>query len=126
MRYAGFVLFVSLLGFAPGLARESRGDFAGTWTMDLARSESVHQDVPIESSTLVIRLMDSRMAIVTTWRERGKPAASTETLSLKLDGSETTSRNDAGATVTGKAHWEGANLLVDTAREINGATVTTR
>jgi hypothetical protein len=47
-------------------------------------------------------------------------------LNLRLDGSDTTAASDTGVTVTGKAHWDGAKLVVETAREINGATVTTR
>ena len=47
-------------------------------------------------------------------------------MNLRLDGSDTTAASDTGVTVTGKAHWDGAKLVVETAREINGATVTTR
>lgn len=126
MRYAGFVLLVVLLGFAPWVAGQSHGDFSGTWTMDPARSESAHQEVPIISSTLVLRVTDTGLTMETTRSEGGKPAAFHETLNLRLDGSDTTAASNAGASVTGKAHWDGAKLVAETAREINGATVTTR
>jgi hypothetical protein len=125
MRYARFVLLVGLLGLAPSVAGQSHGDFSGTWMMDSARSESAHQDVPIGPSTLRIRVTDTELIMETTRSEGGKPAAFHETLTLRLDGSDTTGASDTDATVTGKAHWDGAKLVVGTSREINGATVTT-
>ena len=125
MRYARFVLLVGLLGLAPWVAGQSHGDFSGTWTMDPARSESAHQDVPIGPSTLLIHMTATELTMETTRSEGGKPAAFHETLTLRLDGSDTTHASDTDATVTGKAHWDGAKLVVETSREINGATVTT-
>ena len=58
--------------------------------------------------------------------EGGKPAAFHETLNFSLDGAETTSTGDGGITVTGKAHWEGAKLVVETVRNIQDSTVTTQ
>jgi hypothetical protein len=125
MRYAGFPLLVTLLGFAPWVAGESHGDFSGTWTMDTARSDSAHQEAPIRSSMLVIRLTDTGLTMETTRSEGGNPAAFHETLNFKLDGSEMTTTGDAGVTVTGKAHWDGAKLVVETARVIHDSTVST-
>jgi hypothetical protein len=125
MRYARFVLLVGLLGLAPWVAGQSHGDFSGTWMMDAARSESAHQDVPIGPSTLLIHVTATGLTMETTRSEGGKPAAFHETLTLRLDGSETTGASDKDATVTGKAHWDGAKLVVETSREINGQTLTT-
>ena len=125
MRYARFALFVGLLGCAPWAAGQSPGDFSGTWMMDPARSESAHQDVPIRPSTLLIRVTATEIIMETTRSEGGKPAAFHETLTLRLDGSDTTGASDTDATVAGKAHWDGGKLVVETSREINGATVTT-
>ncbi|HEY4088466.1 MAG TPA: hypothetical protein VGM43_21190 [Bryobacteraceae bacterium] len=125
MRYAGFVILLALAGFVASAAAQSQNDFSGTWTMDPSRSESAHQDVPVGSSTMVIRVADGGLAIETIRGEEGKPAAFHETLNFKLGGPETTSQGDGGTPVTGKARWEGTKLVVETARSIQGSTVTT-
>ena len=95
--------------------------------MDPARSESAHEVVPVESSTLAIVLTETGMTMETTRREVGQAEAFHEKLILKLDGSVTTqNKSNPGTSVTAKAHWEGENLVVETSRVINEATVTTR
>jgi hypothetical protein len=126
MRCAKVAILVALGAFAASATAENRKDFSGTWTMDASRSESAHQDVPVESTTLVIRLADGDLTIETTRSEQGKPAAFHETLNFKLDGTETTSPGDGGTVVTGNVRWEGMKLIVETARRIQGSTITTR
>jgi hypothetical protein len=123
MRLVKFALLAGLTGVGAIAAADSRGKFAGTWTMDPARSESAHQDVPVESATLVIAFTDSEMTMETTRSEHGKPFH--ESLHFKLDGSETTTTGDSGVPVTGKARWEGSKLVVETVRNIQDSTVTT-
>jgi len=123
MRTAGLVLLFSMLGAAPGIAADNHASFSGTWTMDPSRSESAHQDVPTGASTLVIRLTDAELIMETTRNEADKPFH--ETLTFKLDGSETASTGDGGVTVNGKAHWDGPKLIVETARNVQDSTVTT-
>jgi hypothetical protein len=125
MRRLGLVILIALGGFVASVMGQSQGDFSGTWTMDPSRSESAHQDVPVGSSTMVIRLGDSGLTIETTRGEGGKPAAFHETLNLKVGGTETTTPGDSGTPVTGKARWEGTKLVVETARSVQGSTVTT-
>jgi len=112
-----------MLGVAPLSAADNRGSFAGAWKMDPARSESAHQDVPSGASTLVIRLTDTEISMETTRIEEAKPFH--ETLTFRLDGSETTSTGDGGVKVSGKAHWDGPRLVVETVRNIQDSTVTT-
>jgi hypothetical protein len=127
MRYRGFVFLTLLLSFVPWANGQDHSQFAGTWKMDPARSESAHGVVPVESLTLAITLTDTRMTMETTRREGGKAEAFHEKLALKLDGSATTQdKSNPGTFVTAKAHWEGENLVVETSRIINDATVTTR
>ena len=123
MRLARMMVVVTLLGLAPGFAAETHGDFAGIWTMDLERSESAQQDV--QAATLQIALTDANLTIETTRDQGGKPAAFHEKLNLKLDGSETSGVGDGGVPLTAKARWEGGNLVVETARNINDSTVST-
>jgi hypothetical protein len=127
MRYVGFVLLILLLRFAPWAAGQGHSEFAGTWRMDPARSESAHGETAVESATLVIELTDTGITMDTTRIDAGKPAAFHEKLNLRLDGSETTNNSsNAGASVRAKARWDGAKLVVETSREIKGSTVTTR
>jgi hypothetical protein len=125
MRTGLIVLVAGFLQLTPAFCAGSHADLAGTWKMDPARSESAHQDVPTGSSTLVIRLTDAEISIETTREEAGKPAAFHETLHFRLDGSETASTGDSGVTVTGKAHWDGPKLVIETARNVEASTVTT-
>jgi len=124
MRSGKVVLLLALLlSFPWGIAAEGPGDFTGTWTMDPTRSESAHQDVPTGTATLVIRLTDSELSMETTRNEADKPFH--EILTFRLDGSETSGTGDGGVRVTGKAHWDGPKLVVETSRNVQDSTVTT-
>jgi hypothetical protein len=120
-----FVSYAALCGFAACAFGASHGDFSGTWKMDATRSESAHQAVPVGPSTLVIRLSEGALIMETTQHEAGGGPGFHEILNLRLDGAETTSPTDSGAPVTGKAHWDGARLVVETSRNVQDSTVTT-
>jgi hypothetical protein len=100
-------------------------DFSGTWKMDPARSESAHQAVPIGAITLIVKQTGAEISIETKRAEPGKGAARTETLTYKLDGSESTTTGTDGSPIKCRAHWEGSKLVTGTTRNIQGATVTT-
>ena len=123
MRQVKFALLAGLMGVAAIAAPDNRTKFAGAWTMDPARSESAHQDVPIQSATLVIGFTDDALTMETTRSEQGKTFH--EVLHFKLDGTDTASTGDAGVSVTGKARWDGPKLVVETVRNIQDSTVTT-
>ena len=112
---------IALLLSLPGSAQNAT-DFSGRWQMDPSRSESAHQDVPIGPVTLKIKQDASGLTITTRWSQQGKPI-SNETLTFKLDGSE--SSMFTGTQVQTKAHWEGTKLITETSRNIQGSTVTT-
>ena len=73
MRRAGLAVIVALSGFAACAAGESHRNFAGTWKMDAARSESAHQDVPIGPSILIVRLTDTGLSMETTVMKAASP-----------------------------------------------------
>src|SRR5580700_8057311 len=123
MRTATFLVLTALLGIPPVVAADNHSSFGGTWKMDPARSESAHQDVPSGASLLVIRVTRTELSIETTRSEETNPFH--ETLSFKLDGSETSSTGDGGVKVIGKAHWDGSKLVIETTRNIQDSTVTT-
>ncbi|MGI8990495.1 MAG: hypothetical protein ACR2I2_13075 [Bryobacteraceae bacterium] len=112
-----------ILTFASG-AQVSPG-FSGMWKMDPDRSESAHQAVPIGPVTLVIKQTETDLAIETRRGESKTSKTQIETLTYKLDGSETSTAGKDGAPITTKARWEGANLVTSTVRNIQGSTVTT-
>src|SRR5437899_2205895 len=78
--------------------------FSGVWRMDLSRSDSAHQAVPIGPVTLIIKQNSDEVSIETRRAQKGKPAIYSETLTFKLDGSENTITGSNGTPVQVKAH----------------------
>ena len=100
-------------------------DFSGTWKMDVTRSESAHQAVPIGPVTLIIKQNATEVSMQTRHAEAKKSAARNEVLTYKLDGSESTVTLADGSVIKCRAHWEGTKLITGTTRNIQGATITT-
>ena len=114
------VLIVPLAALA-----QTQPDFSGTWTMDPSRSESAHQDVPIGAVSLVIRQTVADFSVETRRTQSKRSSISSETLKSKLDGTESVNTGLSGIEIKVKAHWAGPKLIVETAREMNGSTITT-
>ena len=104
---------------------QSTTDFSGTWKMDAARSESAHQAVPIGPVTVVIKQTATELSIETRRSDTDKSEVHSETLTYKLDGSESTVAGTDGTPIQSQAHWEGTKLVTGTKRNIQGSTVTT-
>jgi len=109
---ASFLLPLALSTTAPA---QSRPDFSGTWSMDPMRSASQVQNEPIGPVTVVITQTPAELRIATT------RAQATATEVIKLDGSESKVSNG-----TATARWDGPALVVESVRDIQGASVTTR
>ena len=108
------VLVVALV--LPATAHsQGKPDFSGTWTMDPSRSQAAVQNEPSGSISMVIVQSPHEMKVETT------RAGKTSVVVYKLDGSDA-----AIPTGTAKTHWDGTTLVIDTVRDVNGATVTTR
>lgn len=116
----GFFALSPAIGYG---ADRLAADFSGRWKMDPARSESAHQAVPVKAITLEITQTAKELIIETTTGS-GQNAGQTETLSYKLDGSENTISTGSGESVKTRARWDGARLVTETVRNINGAAVT--
>ena len=118
---------VFTMALAPLVAAgaQSSTDFSGTWKMDAARSESAHQAVPIGPVTLVIKQSATELTIETRRSDTDKNQIHSETLTYKLDGSESTVAGTDGTPIKSQAHWEGTKLVTGTTRNIEGSTVTT-
>jgi hypothetical protein len=115
----GFMPLTCLLLFLAGV------DLSGTWKMDPSRSESAHQAVPIGPVVLVVKQTETEIVLETRRVEPGTKEAQTEILPFKLNGAETTV-SILDRPVKTKAHWDGAKLITETERTVNGASVTTR
>jgi hypothetical protein len=99
-------------------------NFSGTWKSDAARSESAHQAIPIGPITLIISQTATEISIETKTRVKDRPLIANEKLIYRLDGAETTMAGNSGAPIVCKAHWDGADLVTETVRNL-GSTVTT-
>lgn len=125
MRLLLFAILACVLAL-PFVALSQTPDFSGTWKMDPSRSESAHQDVPIGPVALIIQQTPDEFRIETRRSERHSTSISKETLTFKLNGTETTNAGTSEAPVSVKAHWDGPKLVVETEREMNSSTITTR
>jgi hypothetical protein len=94
---------------------QSRPDFSGTWTMDLARSQAAVQNEPSGPVTLVIAQTGNELRVETT------RANKTTAVVYTLDGAD-----NKIPTGTARTHWDGETLVTETVRDVNGATVTTK
>jgi hypothetical protein len=124
MRRALFPLLAGTL-LLPLASAQNPTDFSGVWKMDISRSESAHQDTPIGPVSLKIQQTAGEFVIATRRSEPDSAAITTETLTCKLDGTDFINGEDSEVKIKSKAHWDGPKLVVETAREINGSTVTT-
>ncbi len=125
MRHLIVVLFAGALFLPTQAPAQNKPDFSGTWKMDSSRSESAHQDSPIGPVSLIIRQEASEFSIETRRSESKSPKVSTETIVYKLETKEFTNFENSEVPIKSKAHWDGPKLVLETAREINGSTVTT-
>src|SRR4029450_8629517 len=105
---------------------QSKPDFSGTWTLDTAKSDPAPQGRGgggMGAGSVTIKQTGSDLASASEGRRCPK------TRTYKLDGSESSNevRGRGGAqTVKSKAKWDGASLVIDTTRDIQGMTITTQ
>ena len=92
-------------------------DFTGTWTMDRERSESMHQADEFEPPTLVIAQSAADLTIET--RRRLSTGRTVYTLGEARPA-------DASPPAGPRAFWEGAALVTEAARTVQGQTVSVR
>jgi hypothetical protein len=115
MRRNPAIVFTMALALSAATLAQSTPDFSGTWTMDATRSASAVQNEPIGPVTVVIAQSPAELRITTTQGQK------TTVEVIRLDGAE--SKVPGG---TAKARWEGSTLVVESVRDIQGASVTTK
>lgn len=103
---------------------QSKADFSGTWTLDTAKSDPAPQGRGGGgAATLTIKQTGTELSIMSEGRQ------GPQTLTYKLDGSESTNQmmGRGGATsAKSTAKWDGASLVIETTREFNGMSITTK
>lgn len=116
MRSATLGLVVLMLSMA-GVSAQPQKDFSGTWIMDRSRSEAATQEQPVGPVTVVISQTGSALRIATT-RD-----GTTETILYPMGPNPS-----LAAEVTGerRAFWDGATLVTEGAKDIQGKTIAFR
>ena len=95
---------------------QTKADFSGTWTLDAAKSDPPPQGRGGgggrgPAGPLEIKQTAAEITI--------GPAT------YKLDGSESINEGRGGQAKS-KAHWDGAKLVIETARDIQGMSITSK
>lgn len=102
---------------------QAKTDFSGAWTLDASKSDPGRGGAAA-AATVVIKQTPADITIET---KRGE---NTQVAVYKLDGSPSTNtmmgRGGQAAEVVSKAHWDGANLVIETTREVQGQPVTSK
>ena len=98
------------------LGAQAKPDFTGTWTLDAARSE-----VPQGRGGRGGRGGAGPVVIKQTAAE-----ITIGMLTYKLDGSESVNQGRGGAEVKSRARWDGANLVIESTRDVGGMSIATK
>jgi hypothetical protein len=95
-------------------------DFSGSWTMDVARSQSAQQGEPFKVITFAITQSAGQVRIETT---RGNEK---ENVLYPLTKSRASGSSTPGASGQPEAYWDGDRLVTETQRTVSGQTVTVK
>ena len=124
------VLAVAAAVVLPFAARaQSKPDFSGTWTMDTAKSDPAPQrrggggGGGGGGGTLTIKQTGTELAITTEGRQ------GPQTMTYKLDGSESSNQvmgRGGAQSVKSTAKWDGSSLVIETTRDFQGISITTK
>jgi hypothetical protein len=122
MTHGLVTVVLSVAVAAPSSVRpQNKPDFSGTWTRNDAKSDPAVG--PRGNSTHSIKQTATEIAITIAGR------VGPETWIYRLDGSETINQTqipEGPLRFMGTAKWAGASLVIETTREIQGMTITTR
>jgi hypothetical protein len=105
---------------------QAKPDFSGTWTLDTAKSDPApagRGGGGGGAATLTIKQTGTELSIMSEGRQ------GPQTMTYKLDGSESTNQvmgRGGAAAVKSVAKWDGASLVIETTREFNGMSITSK
>jgi hypothetical protein len=99
---------------------QSKPDFSGTWTVNAEKS-----DPPPgggggrgPGGPITIKQTATELSITSQGRQ------GSQTLTYKLDGTESTNPGRGGMEEKSKAKWDGSTLVVETTQDMNGTPMT--
>jgi hypothetical protein len=105
---------------------QAKPDFSGTWTLDTAKSDPAPQGRGGGGGgggTQTIKQTGTELAVTTEGRQ------GPQTMTYKLDGSESTNQvmgRGGAQTVKSTAKWDGSSLVIETTRDFNGMSITSK
>jgi hypothetical protein len=121
------VLALSAAIVIPFTARaQSKPDFSGTWTMDAAKSDPAPQGRGGGGGgggSQTVKQTATELSVQTEGRQ------GPQTMVYKLDGSASTNKvmgRGGEQEVKSTAKWDGSTLVIETTRDIQGMSITTK
>ena len=119
------ILALSAAVVIPFTARaQTKPDFSGTWTMDAAKSDPAPQGRGGGGGgSQAIKQTATELSVETQGRQ------GPQTMVYKLDGSTSTNKvmgRGGEQEVKSTAKWDGATLVIETTRDIQGMSITTK
>jgi hypothetical protein len=104
---------------------QGKPDFSGTWTLDTAKSDPAPQGRGGGGGAASVTIKQTGAELAVTSEGRQGP----QTMTYKLDGSESTNQvmgRGGAQAVKSTAKWDGASLVIETTRDFNGMTITSK
>jgi hypothetical protein len=117
-----FVLSVVAAALASASLLLAAPDFSGDWKLNPAKSEYGSFPAPTDVTRTV---RQDRRSISMSTRQSGPQGQVTTELSYTTDGKPAVNKNTSGES-TGSARWEGEQLVIESAREIQGTQLKSR
>ena len=105
---------------------QGKPDFSGTWTLDTAKSDPAPQGRGGGGGgggSVTIKQTGAELAVTSEGRQ------GPQTMTYKLDGSESTNQvmgRGGAQSVKSTAKWDGSSLMIETTRDFNGMSITTK
>ncbi len=99
---------------------QSKPDFSGTWTVNAEKSDPPPQGGGGRGPGGPITIKQTATELSITSEGRQGP----QTLTYKLDGTESTNPGRGGMEVKSKAKWDGSTLVIETTMDMNGTPMT--
>ena len=100
-------------------------DLSGTWTLDTAKSDPAPQGRGGGGGAASVTIKQTGSELAVTSEGRQGP----QTMTYKLDGSESTNQvmgRGGAQSVKSTAKWDGSSLVIETTRDFNGMSITTK
>jgi len=104
---------------------QAKPDFSGTWTLDTAKSDPAPQGRGGGGGAASVTIKQTGAELAVTSEGRQGP----QTMTYKLDGSESTNQvmgRGGAQSVKSTAKWDGSSLVIETTRDFNGMSITTK